>query len=143
MLFRSSHWPKRLQSVMDWADELETSEEITLRMQVKYTQTMEEIHKIHLFLEGLELLLHSEKFGSLRHTEVTVGRSKEIPREETRAVLEDFIGIAEEYAILYEDGLNVPPEERKKNTRASEVEALLCRARRLLHESGERITEEH
>ena len=37
---------------------------------LKYVQTLEEIHKIHLFLEGLELLLGDEKFGSLRHETV-------------------------------------------------------------------------
>jgi hypothetical protein len=62
----ATHWQERLQRVMDWADELGATEEITPSMQMKYVQTMEEIHKIHLFLEGLELLLGDEKFGSLR-----------------------------------------------------------------------------
>jgi hypothetical protein len=53
-------------------------------------------------------------------------------REEAKAVLTALIEIAEEYAILYEDGLNVSPEERKQNTRVTEVEETLVRARKVL-----------
>ena len=59
--------PQRLYRVIEWANELGAAEEIPPRLQIKYVQTVKEIHKIHLFLEGLELLLGDEKFGPLRH----------------------------------------------------------------------------
>lgn len=62
----ATEWPERMRRVMKWANELGAAEEITPRLQMKYVQTLKEIHKIHLFLEGLELLLGDEKFGSLR-----------------------------------------------------------------------------
>jgi len=64
---------------MDWADEFGAAEKITPRIQMMYVQTMQEIHKIHLFLEGLELLLDDEKFGSLRQ-EVAQYRKNTIHR---------------------------------------------------------------
>jgi hypothetical protein len=48
------------------ANKLGAAETITPRLQVKYLQTRKEIHKLQMFLEGLELLLTDEKFGPLR-----------------------------------------------------------------------------
>ena len=58
----ANEWGKRLERVMDWADELGAAEEITPRLKLKHQQTLEEIHKLHVFLEGLEFLLGTERF---------------------------------------------------------------------------------
>lgn len=57
--------------------------------------------------------------------------------EEIRSTLNDLIGIAEEYVILYEDGLNVSPEECEQNTRVVEVEAMIEQARKLLQDASD------
>jgi hypothetical protein len=61
-----AHWLRRLEQVIDGANELGAAEMITSRLQVKYLHTRKEIYKLQVFLEGLTLLLDDEKFGPLR-----------------------------------------------------------------------------
>lgn len=61
----ATYWAQRLRQVIAWSDELGAAKEITPLLQMKHVQVMQEIHRIHEFLAGLELLLGDEKFGSL------------------------------------------------------------------------------
>jgi hypothetical protein len=57
-------WGKRLERVMDNADELGKAEVMTPRLKMKHQETMEENRKIKAFLDGLQFLLSAEKYNS-------------------------------------------------------------------------------